>query len=61
MSKIRDSVSEFQIKLVTLCSEKNNTVVEMTLPDKNNQLFASKYSLFLPTKKELIAQVRNVD
>lgn len=38
---------------ILLCREKNNAVVEMTLPDDNSQIFASKYSTVLPSKEEL--------
>ncbi len=38
---------------VILCRDKNNAVVEMTLPKDNNRIFASKYKTFLPTKGEL--------
>jgi len=29
----------------------------MTLPEENNQIFASKYKLYLPTKDELKKQI----
>ncbi len=38
---------------VILCRDKNNAVVEMTLPKDNNQIFASRYKTVLPTKREL--------
>lgn len=38
---------------IILCKEKNNTLVEITLPKDNNQIFASKYQTFLPSKEEL--------
>jgi hypothetical protein len=40
---------------IILCKEKNNTLVEITLPKENNQIFASKYQTFLPSKEELKA------
>jgi predicted nuclease of restriction endonuclease-like (RecB) superfamily len=43
---------------ILLCSNKEDAVVEMTLPKNNNQLFASKYKLYLPTKEELIKQIK---
>jgi len=38
---------------ILLCSDKNEKVVEYTLPQDNEQIFASKYKLYLPSKKEL--------
>ena len=38
---------------ILLCKEKNNAVVEMTLPEDNAQIFASKYETVLPSKEAL--------
>lgn len=38
---------------ILLCKNKNDAVVEMTLPKDNNQIFASKYLTVLPSKEEL--------
>lgn len=38
---------------IVLCKDKNNAVVEMTLPEDNAQIFASKYETVLPSKEEL--------
>lgn len=38
---------------IVLCKDKNNAVVEMTLPENNTQIFASKYQTVLPSKEEL--------
>ena len=38
---------------VLLCKNKNDAVVEMTLPEGNNQIFASQYLTVLPSKEEL--------
>ena len=38
---------------IILCKDKNQAVVEMTLPEDNNQIFASKYQTVLPSKLEL--------
>lgn len=38
---------------IILCRNKNNAVVEMTLPDDNKQIFASKYQTVLPSKEDL--------
>ena len=38
---------------IVLCKEKNETLVKITLPDDNEQIFASKYQTVLPSKEEL--------
>ena len=38
---------------IILCRDKNNAVVEMTLPEDNSQIFASKYETVLPSKEAL--------
>lgn len=38
---------------IVLCKDKNNAVVEMTLPENNTQIFASKYETVLPSKEDL--------
>lgn len=38
---------------IILCKDKNNAVVEMTLPEDNAQIFASKYETVLPSKAQL--------
>lgn len=38
---------------IILCKDKNQVVVEMTLPEDNTQIFASKYQTVLPSKEEL--------
>ena len=38
---------------IVLCKDKNNAVVEMTLPENNTQIFASQYETVLPSKAEL--------
>ena len=38
---------------IILCRDKNNAVVEMTLPEDNLQIFASKYETVLPSKEAL--------
>ena len=37
---------------ILLCKEKNDALVEITLPENSN-VFASQYALYLPDKKEL--------
>lgn len=38
---------------IILCQDKNKTLVEITLPENNKQIFASKYKTVLPSKAEL--------
>ena len=37
---------------ILLCKEKDDALVEITLPENSN-IFASQYELYLPDKKEL--------
>ncbi|MCI0639527.1 MAG: PDDEXK nuclease domain-containing protein [Gemmataceae bacterium] len=43
---------------IILCTDKNEAVVRFTLPEGNKQIFASRYKLYLPTEKELAAEVQ---
>ncbi|MBZ9628956.1 DUF1016 domain-containing protein [Psychroflexus sp. CAK1W] len=38
---------------MVLCKDKSKSVVEYTLPENNEQIFASKYKTVLPSKDEL--------
>ena len=38
---------------MVLCQNKSESVVEYTLPENNEQIFASKYKTVLPSKEEL--------
>lgn len=38
---------------IVLCRDKSQSVVEFTLPENNEQIFASKYETVLPSKEEL--------
>lgn len=41
-----------------LCTEKNDSVVRYILGEENEQIFAAKYQLALPTKEQLEAELR---
>lgn len=41
-----------------LCTEKNDAMVQYTLGENNQQIFASKYKLHLPTEEELIKELQ---
>ena len=43
---------------VLLCSDKNDMVVEYSLPKENKTILASKYELYLPNKDELIKELK---
>lgn len=43
-----------------LCTDKNNIDVEYALGGLSNQIFASKYVLYMPNREQLIAQVEAV-
>ncbi len=44
---------------IIVCKDKNDTIVEITLPKDNNQIFASRYQLCLPSKEELRILIEN--
>ena len=46
---------------ILLCSEKNDSVVKYTLPQDNEQIFASKYKLYLPSLEELKNELEIID
>lgn len=43
---------------IVLCADKSDAVVRYTLPEGNNQIFASRYKLYLPTEEELAAELQ---
>ena len=45
---------------ILLCSDKNDTVVKMALPENNTTIMASKYQLYLPTTEQLIKEIDEV-
>ncbi len=45
---------------ILLCTDKNDTVVKMALPENNTTILASKYQLYLPTTEELIKEIDEV-
>lgn len=44
---------------IILCKDKKDTLVEITLPEKNEQILTSKYELILPSKAELKQLIEN--
>lgn len=45
---------------ILLCAEKNDTVVKMTLPEDNDTILASEFKLYMPSKEQLIAEVKQI-
>ncbi len=46
---------------IVLCADKSDAIVKYTLPENNNQIFASKYFTYLPTEDELKRELRLED
>jgi len=44
---------------IILCKDKKDALVEITLPENNEQIFASKYQTVLPSKNELKKLIEN--
>ena len=36
-----------------LCAQKSDTLIQLTLPEDNRQIYAAKYLPYLPTEEEL--------
>ena len=45
---------------ILLCTQKNDTVVKMSLPENNSTILASQYTLYLPTEEQLKKEVEEV-
>jgi len=54
---LKKSPDDNQTIGVILCADKDETVVKYSVLNGNDQLFASKYRTYLPTEKELIAEI----
>ncbi len=52
-------IEENQTIGLILCQNKSEAVVEYTLPENNEQIFASKYQTVLPSKEELRQLLEN--
>ncbi len=44
---------------IILCKDKKDTLIEITLPENNEQIFASKYQTVLPSKEDLKQLIEN--
>ena len=45
---------------IILCTDKDRITAEYTLGGLSNNIFASRYTMYMPDKKQLIAQVEAV-
>jgi predicted nuclease of restriction endonuclease-like (RecB) superfamily len=56
----RDIKTDFENPTIgiLLCADKNDAVVRYSLPLDNQQIFASKYQLHLPSEAQLVAEVK---
>lgn len=45
---------------ILLCTSKNDTAVQMALPEDNKTILASEYKLYLPTQAQLVDEINNV-
>ena len=43
---------------ILMCTDKNDAVVKITLPENNSTIIASRYQLYLPTEQQLIDEVK---
>lgn len=43
---------------ILLCTDKNDAMVKISLPQHNKKIIASKYELYLPTEQQLIEEVK---
>ena len=46
---------------IIICREKNDTLVKLTLPEDNQQIFTSKYMTVIPSKEEFKKIIDNTD
>ena len=44
-----------------LCAQKSNTLVQLTLPEDNRQIYAAKYMPYMPTEEELKRELNLAD
>ncbi|MBE5320217.1 DUF1016 family protein [Pedobacter sp. MR2016-19] len=43
---------------ILLCTDKNDAVVKISLPENNKTIIASKYQLYLPTEQQLMDEMK---
>lgn len=45
---------------ILLCADKKEAIVKYTLPEDNQHIFASKYKLYLPSKEEIVKEIKKL-
>jgi len=45
---------------ILLCTDKNDLLAKITLPEDNTHILTSKYQLYLPSEDELVAEIKEV-
>ncbi len=45
---------------ILLCTDKNDSMVELLLPKDNNSILTSKYQIYLPSKEQIVQQIEEV-
>ena len=45
---------------ILLCTDKNDTMVKISLPENNNTIIASKYQLYLPKEEDLKQEIARI-
>ena len=43
---------------ILLCTDKNDTIVKISLPENNKTILASKYQLYLPSEEVLLRELK---
>ena len=46
---------------VLLCSDKNDAMVKISLPENNRAIVASKYQLYLPSEQQLLQELKKIN
>ena len=58
-AEVNDEIDNAPIGII-LCTDKDNVAVEYALGGLSNQIFASKYTLYIPDKQRLVDEVESV-
>ncbi len=45
---------------ILLCTDKNDKMVRLVLPEENNTILTSKYQLYLPSKEQMLRKIEEV-
>ena len=46
---------------ILLCSQKNDSMVRVSLPEDNKTILAAEYTLHLPSEEQLLAEIRKAE